>query len=532
MNRKIFAVILAVFLLWPINILANTKAIPSPQQLEINEETTDITGYNIDGYNYYMLRDLAVGFGRHGLDFSLWGDDKAVVINKDKVYVPKDTSEVDKTTVQNPIKKQMRLQVIENNQKRNYPVDVYNIGGYNFFKLRDLGEILGYGVDYDEVNDRAVVTIKRESKGKVTLGNERLLSEYSHLIDGKRVGLVTNQTGIDSRGRRTVDKINDYPGAELVAIYSPEHGLDGKTRAGAWVESYTDKTLNLPVYSIYGKTREPSMNMLKNVDVLIFDIQDIGSRTYTYVSTMNYSMKAAKKAGIPFVVLDRPNPLGDTVEGYTVEPKYLTFVGVDETPLAHGMTIGELAQFYNRKIGVDLTVVPMTGYKRDMVWQDTGLPFSQTSPNIPDLKSAFNYMATGMGDGTGVHQGLQFSWVGHKDIDGRELEARLNSENLPGIRFKNKKRSSGDGVELIVTDYRAYNPARTGYTILATFNQMVDINVPVETKGEIPMFEKIQGSDKMGKALLKKWSASDIINDYQKDVEKFKQIRKDYLIYD
>ena len=531
MKKIKWMILLLVIIMLPTTVLAkDLAAVPSAQELQINREVTNIRGYNINDSNYYMLRDMAVGLGRHGMEFSLWGDNKSIVANMDKVYVPKDVSAVDFSSAQKPIAKTMILQIINEGVKENHSVRVYNIHGYNFFKLRDLGKIMGFGVDYDSELNRAVVHTHNENIDKVVLGNERLMDEYSHLIRGKNVGLITNQTGIDSRGIRTVDKLYNSADTNLIAIYSPEHGLDGKAKAGEWVESYMDDKLGLPVYSIYGKTREPSKKMLEGVEVLIFDIQDIGSRTYTYVSSMNYGMRAAKKAGIPFIVLDRPNPIGDKVEGYMLEPKYKTFVGVDEMPMSHGMTAGELAQYYNRDIGVDLTVVPMHGYTRDMIWQDTGLPFSQTSPNIPDLRSAFNYMATGSGSGTGVHQGLQFSWVGHKDVDGKELEKRLNDFGLEGIKFKQQKRSSGDGVELIVTDYKSYNPARTGYVILATINQLTDITVPVETT-EIPMFEKIQGSDKMGLALLRKLSPQEILDEYQEDIDRWMKIRKDYLIY-
>ena len=179
---------------------------------------------------------------------------------------------------------------------------------------------------------------------RVVLGNEQITSTYSYLIDGKKIGLVTNQTGVNADLVKTVDVLYRYPKATLTSLYSPEHGLDGKAKAGAYVDSYTDTRLNLPVYSLYGKTREPSKAMLDNVDVILFDMQDIGSRTYTYISTLNYVMRAAAKYDKTVVVLDRPNPLGgQIVDGYIAKDKYLTFVGVDNLPIQHGMTVGELA---------------------------------------------------------------------------------------------------------------------------------------------------------------------------------------------
>ena len=200
------------------------------------------------------------------------------------------------------------------------------------------------------------------------LGNEVLYSRYHHLIEGKRVGLITNQSGVNSQGVSTIEVLAGDPTVNLVALYGPEHGIDGKAKAGAYVESYVHPELNIPVYSLYGATREPSEAMLKDIDVLLYDIQDIGARTYTYISTLNYAMKAAAKYGKTVIVLDRPNPLGgEIVEAPVLEDELETFVGVDNLPMAHGMTAGELARFFNREISVDLIVIPMEGYTRDMI---------------------------------------------------------------------------------------------------------------------------------------------------------------------
>lgn len=370
------------------------------------------------------------------------------------------------------------------------------------------------------------------SRGRVILGNEVLFTDFEHLISGKRIGLVTNQTGVNSRGESTVDKLYNHPSARLVATYAPEHGLDGKTKAGAYVMSYTDTKRNLPVYSLYGKTRQPSAQMLEGIDLLIFDMQDIGSRTYTYMSTLNYVMKAGAKHNIPILVLDRPNPLGGTiVEGHVAKDKYLTFVGVDNLPLAHGMTCGELARFFNRKIHADLTVIPMKNYSRSMIWQDTGLPFAQTSPNIPDIESAFLYMATGMGEGTGIGQANKFHWIGGKNIDSVKFADSLNRSGLSGVRFEPATINDRGGVKVIITDYHTFNPAKTGIYALATANLLRPIQVPSEKNGVIPMFEKLFGSDAMGKSLKKKLSGEEIVESYQKELNTFKTLRQQYLIY-
>ncbi|MDO4793157.1 MAG: DUF1343 domain-containing protein [Filifactor alocis] len=373
---------------------------------------------------------------------------------------------------------------------------------------------------------------KTISYGKVILGNEVLFTDFEHLINGKKIGLVTNQTGVNSKGESTVDKFYNHPSARLVAAYSPEHGLDGKTKAGAYVMSYTDTKRNLPVYSLYGKTRKPSKQMLEGVDVLVFDMQDIGSRTYTYMSTLNYVMKAAAQHKIPVIVLDRPNPLGGIiVEGHVAKDKYLTFVGVDNLPLAHGMTCGELARFFNRNIHADLTVIPMKNYSRSMIWQDTGLPFAQTSPNIPDIESAFLYMATGMGEGTGIGQANKFHWIGGKNIDSVQFADKLNRSGLSGVRFEPSTINNRGGVKVIITDYHTFNPAKTGIYTLATANLLRPIQVPTEKNGVIPMFEKLFGSDAMGRSLKKKESPEEIVASYQKELNEFKSLRQQYLIY-
>lgn len=529
-------------------ILLTTKsyaieAKPSAQSLVLNGNQTPLQGYSIGGYNYFKLRDLAAVLSGN-LDFSLKGDAEKITINLSENYkkLSNDLKSIPNKNVSASSKK-MNLEILSAGNVKNTSVDCYNISGYNYFKLRDVGELLGLDISYNESSNSAIMTtpiktsdlispvISTTPTGKVVLGNERLISEYSNLIDNKNIGLVTNMTGIDSNGVKTYNKLKDYANTNLMALYSPEHGLDGTVTAGKYVSSYTDKNLNLPVYSLYGETREPSSDMLKNIDVLIFDMQDIGSRTYTYISTLNYAMKAASKANIPVVVLDRPNPLGDKVEGFVLEDKYKTFVGVDNLPMAHGMTVGELAKYFNRNINCNLTVVEMKNYNRNMIWQDTGLDFIATSPNIPNIQSAFLYMATGIGEGTGLGQDDKFNFVGSKTLDSKSFAEKLNSYNLPGVTFSPETRGSRNGVRLNISDYKAFNPCLTGTYILATANELTDITVPSESKGVIPMFEKIMGTNKMGKLLKSKASPEEIVNSYQSDLENFKLIRQNYLIY-
>lgn len=525
----------------------SVQGIKSPQKLRVDGELTDVRGYNIEGYNYYRLRDLAKAL-EGKVDFSVTGDSKTITMDRNGRYTSFKGDNIGGER-ERAIPKTMNIRV-----KGENPVDIieetYNIRGFNYFQLRSMGEILGFSVDYDRSKNEALITTTSpkpgqetpatpttdtpkapEIKGRVVLGNERLFTEYANLIDGKRVGLITNQTGVDANGVPVAEKLKAYPNTKLVALYSPEHGLDGKQPAGKYVKSYFDKKMNLPVYSLYGPTRKPSREMLQNVDVLLFDMQDIGSRTYTYISTLQNAMVAAKENNIPIVVLDRPNPLGGTiVEGFLRETRFKSFVGIDKMPMAHGMTVGELGQFFNREIGADLTVVTMKNWTRNMVWQDTGLPFAQTSPNIPGLESAFLYMATGSGEQTGIGQSEYFHWVGGKNLNSNEYARCLNASGLPGVRFVPAPKGNRGGVRVKVTDWRSFNPARTGIYTLAVANQMRPINVP-ECKRPYSMFYLIQGSEQMANLFRARKSPEEIVKAYEKDVNLFKTQRQAYLLY-
>ncbi|WP_368656800.1 exo-beta-N-acetylmuramidase NamZ domain-containing protein [Brevibacillus dissolubilis] len=365
------------------------------------------------------------------------------------------------------------------------------------------------------------------------LGDDVLLSKYSQVIDGKRIGLITNQTGVNSQGQSMIDTLAHDPGARLTALYGPEHGIDGKALAGTYVPSSIHPTLQIPVYSLYGPTRMPTDQMLTDVDLLLFDIQDIGSRTYTYISTLNYAMIAAKRANKQIVVLDRPNPVGgDIVDGPMLQEGYQTFVGVDILPMAHGMTIGELALYFNRKIGADLTVVPMDGYTRQMRWQDTGLKWIPSSPRIPDLESVFGYMATGLGEGTGIFQADNFRWIGGKGLDARKFAAQLNSAQLPGVTFTPEQRGTAGGARLTITDYHTFNPAKTGVYALAYARMLSGFPVPRSVVGQpLLMFDKIMGTGQIGDALSKKYTPQQIELQYATALQQFRTTREAYLIY-
>ena len=274
-------------------------------------------------------------------------------------------------------------------------------------------------------------------------GVEVLLSDSLHLVAGRRVGLVTNHTGVDSRGRSDIDLLADHPALDLVALYAPEHGIRGDAAEGATIEADVDSRTGLPIHSLYGATLAPTPAMLEGIDVLLFDMQDIGARYYTYVSTLAYSMRAAGENGIPFIVLDRPNPIrGDVVQGNVLDPEFATFVGMFPVPMRHGMTPGELARLYVGEFGieVELAVVPVDGWSRSDTFADTELPWIAPSPNMPSLESALAYPGACLFEGTplSVGRGTEraFQQVGAPWLDGEALASVLNGYGMPGVSFE------------------------------------------------------------------------------------------------
>jgi uncharacterized protein YbbC (DUF1343 family) len=278
---------------------------------------------------------------------------------------------------------------------------------------------------------------------QVRLGIEVLLSDSLRLVRGRRVGLITNHTGKDRAGRADIDLLVEQPDVDVVALFAPEHGIRGTAEAGASISAEVDGPTGLPIHSLYGDTYSPTPEMLEGLDVLVFDIQDVGARYYTYVSTMALAMQEAGRAGIPFVVLDRPNPIrGDVVQGGVLDPAFATFVGLYPVPMRHGMTVAELARLYVGEFGidVDLRVVPMDGWSRDMTFADTGLPWDPPSLNMPSLESALAYPGTCLFEGTplSVGRGTEraFQWVGAPWLDGVALAAALNAYGIEGVRFE------------------------------------------------------------------------------------------------
>ncbi len=378
----------------------------------------------------------------------------------------------------------------------------------------------------------------------VTLGNEIFLAETWHELHGRPVGVVTNQTGVTSGLETIVDAIRHKPQIALRAIYSPEHGLRGDQAAGAYVPSYVDERSTLPVYSLYGATRKPSAAMLAAVEVILFDIQDVGDRAYTYVSTLAYVMAAAKATGKAVWVLDRPNPIGGTViEGPVLDPHFSSFIGLYPIPVRHGMTVGELAKLFNDRFGIgcNLRVVPMKNYTRDMFWPQTGLSWVQTSPNIPEWDTTLVYPATGLIDAAGINNGTgytkPFKYAGAYKLDGLRLADYLNDRPIPGVHFRAASWMplSGfwagktlSGVELVVTDVRAFRAVRTAVELLVAVRKIGPSAMSLRSAAAL---DRDWGTDTLRKGLEDGLDADTIVRQWEPATRAFEEMRKRYLLY-
>ena len=293
----------------------------------------------------------------------------------------------------------------------------------------------------------------RHGAPTVSPGITVLLRDSLHLVRGKRVGLITNHTGRDEAGRSSIDLLYKATGVKLTALFAPEHGIRGSARGGAMIRSGVDEETGIPIRSLYGATRTPTRAMLDDIDVLIYDIQDVGARMYTYVWTMTLAAEAAKKAGKTFIVLDRPDPIrADIVEGGLIEKRYRSFTGLHNVPLRYGMTPGELARFLaaTGEIDADPIVIPMRGYRRSMWWDETGLEFSAPSPNIRDTEAALLYPGISFFEATNVSEGRgtsePFRLVGARWLtDASSIARAMNAKKLGGVRFESVTRRIARG---------------------------------------------------------------------------------------
>ncbi len=390
---------------------------------------------------------------------------------------------------------------------------------------------------------------------RVKLGIDVLREHNFDILQGKRVGLVTNPTGVTSDLEQTIDVLAHAPGVQLVALYAPEHGVRGDNDAGKFVESYLDRKTGVPVYSLYGKTRKPTKEMLQGIDVLVYDIQDIGIRFYTYISTMGLVMEAAGENGIPFVVLDRPDPLtGNRVEGPMLEPRFKSFVGAYPIPYIYGMTAGELAQMINGEqwltngVQCKLTVVPMEGWKRSMWWDETGLVWVPTSPNIPHASTTMYAAMTGvLGELGTANQGigytLPFELVGAPWADGGALSRYLNTQQMPGIFFRpvSYRPTTSDsisiryeGVQLHVLDRDKVNLTHVELSILeALVHLFPEYNIFTRAKPDrLEMFDKVEGTYEVRRQLMNGVSVDDLLRTIDQQRSLFMIKREKYLLYE
>ena len=399
-----------------------------------------------------------------------------------------------------------------------------------------------------------ILTTSYSQSPKVEPGIEVLRDQNFKILNGKRVGLITNPTGVNSKLQSTIDILFHAKNVKLVALFGPEHGVRGDYSAGAYVESYTDKETGLPVYSLYGKTSKPTKEMLKDIDVLVYDIQDIGCRSYTYISTMGKAMEAAAENNIPIVVLDRPNPLGgNIVEGNLVEDGFESFVSQFKIPYVYGLTCGELAKLLNSegmlKNGekCNLTVVPMKGWKRNMSFEDTGLPWVLTSPHVPHFDSPQFYVASGMmGElGTlseGVGYTLPFQVFAAEWINADSLAAKMNALELEGVIFRpinfnpfygRDKGKELHGVEIYFTNYRKVNLMSLQFLFMQVQTEMYPDKNPfsLADQSRIKFFDKVCGTSKVRELFSKNMKYEDIKDFLNKDVKSFRELSKKYYLY-
>ncbi|MDO5321547.1 MAG: DUF1343 domain-containing protein [Bacteroidia bacterium] len=378
-------------------------------------------------------------------------------------------------------------------------------------------------------------------------------------LQGKRVGLVTNPSGVDCDLRSTIDILAEAPGVNLVALYAPEHGVRGDIYAGGKVESGKDDHTGLPVHSLYGSTRQPTKEMLKGVDIMVYDIQDVGTRSYTFISTLGLVMRTCAEMGIPVMVLDRPNPLGGLkVEGPLVRDGFHSFVSQYKIPYVYGLTVGELAMLINEEglncgqngkaapLKCKLTVIPMEGWTRDMLFEDTGLPWVLPSPNIPYPENAIGYPSAGLcGElynylNIGIGYTMPFGTFAEEWVDADKLKAKLDSYNLPGVAWRtiHYKPISGrlngkliHGVQYYYTDYEAADITLTQFYVMQAVYELYKKNPFTDAGDRLAMFNKVCGSDYVSANFGRTMKVSSIASYWTADVDAFRKLARKYQLY-
>ena len=395
-------------------------------------------------------------------------------------------------------------------------------------------------------------------QAQVLTGVDVLERDGFEQLQGKRVGLVTNPSGVNRQVRSTIDLLHEAPQVNLVALFGPEHGVRGDAYAGDHVASGKDARTGLPVYSLYGSTREPTAAMLKGIDVMVYDIQDVGVRCYTFISTLGLVMRACARAGVEVMVLDRPNPLGgNKVEGPLVRDGYHSFVSQYSIPFLYGLTVGELAMLINEEglnkgqkgdqehLKCQLSVVPMEGWHRWMRFPDTGLPWILPSPNIPSVESALCYGSSGIcGEygylNTGVGYTIPFQTFAAEWINADSLKDRLDSYGLPGVAFRtiHYKPISGSlqgklvhGVQFFFTDFEAAPVSLLQFYVMQAVQELWPAHNPYPLK-KTRMLDIVCGTDYVRTQFGKRMKAADIVDFWNKDTEAFKALSQQYYLYD
>ena len=383
--------------------------------------------------------------------------------------------------------------------------------------------------------------------GQVKTGLDNI-SSYKHIFRDKRVGIITNHTAYDRNGRYIIDIFKNMPEATVTAAFGPEHGIKGLEQDAVKVADADESEWKIPVYSLYGKHLKPTKEMLENLDVLVFDIQDIGARFYTYVYTMSYAMEAAAEQGKIFVVLDRPNPInGSVVEGNILDERFSSFVGLYPIALRHGMTAGELATMFNEQgwlkngVKAELFVVPVKGWKRNMWYDQTGLKFIKPSPNMGSLETAAIYPGMCLFEGTNVSEGRgtdsPFLQFGAPWIDSEKLVNELNGLQLKGLRFEpvsfvpeilKYKGETCNGARIVITDRDRIESFWSGVKVVNKIYQMYTDTLEFKPGH----FDRLCGTDKVRKAIVEGKDLTELRASWQKQLDEFLKIRSRYLLYE
>ncbi len=389
---------------------------------------------------------------------------------------------------------------------------------------------------------------------KVLLGLDVLERDNFSILSGKRVGLITNHTGLNNRLVSNVNLFTAAKNFDLVSVFSPEHGFRGFNSAGESIDDYTDSTTGIKYYSLYGKRQKPTPEMLTDIDVLVYDIQDIGCRSYTYISTLGYAMEAAAENNILFVVLDRPNPIGGIrVEGNIVEDNFISFVSRYKIPYVYGLTCGELAYLLNEEgmltkgVKCKLNIIKMNGWERWMHFNDTGLIWVPTSSNVPNSTTPFYLVATGiLGElvtiSIGITYTLPFQIFATEWINPDTLAYHMNNLNLPGVIFRpiTFKTNYGiwldkilNGVQIHFTDVEKINLIELQFHFMEVHNKLYpDMKIfELTDSTRIKMFDKVMGTDQIRLKFTERYRVEDIKDILKKDINQFREISKKYYLY-